>query len=132
MSRIKSRDTKPELIVRSICHQLGLRFRLQKRDLPGNPDLVFPGRRTVIFVHGCYWHSHDCKYGRVEPKTNTIFWKQKRMGTVERDIRNEKQLQNLDWRVLTYWECEIKNVEAIAEIIAYDFNINDYSIKSSE
>ena len=123
MSRIKSRDTKPERIVRSVCHRLGLRFRLHRKDLPGKPDLVFPGRRTVIFVHGCYWHSHDCRYGRVQPKTNAEFWKQKRQATVERDRRNKKALQKINWRVLTYWECEIKNTESIAKTIARDFDI---------
>ena len=73
MSRIRGRDTKPEMIVRSIVHQMGYRFRLHRKDLPGKPDLVLPGRRKIIFVHGCFWHMHRCRYGRVVPRTNTDF-----------------------------------------------------------
>lgn len=123
MSRIKSRDTKPELVVRSLCHRMGLRFRLHRKDLPGKPDLVFPGHRTVLFVHGCYWHSHDCKYGSVQPKTNAEFWKEKRRKTVERDLRNKNELHELQWRVLTYWECQIKKTDEVTQAIAHDFGI---------
>ena len=124
MSRIKSRDTKPELVVRSICHSLGLRFRLHRKDLPGKPDLVFPKYRTVILVHGCYWHSHNCKYGNVTPKTNADFWKDKRNTTIERDKSNVAALMNLKWRVLIYWECEMKDTKKLTNTICKDFDLN--------
>ena len=124
MSRIKSRDTKPELVVRSICHSLGLRFRLHRKDLPGKPDLVFPRHNTVILVHGCYWHSHNCKYGKVTPKTNADFWKNKRNTTIERDKSNVAALKNLKWRVLIYWECEIKDTKKLTNTICKDFDLN--------
>ena len=123
MSRIQSRDTKPELVVRSICHRLGLRFRLHRKDMPGKPDLVFPKYKTVIFVHGCYWHSHDCKYGIVVPKTNAEFWKKKRDKTKERDSRNKNELEKLKWQVITYWECQIKDTNKFVNTICEDFNL---------
>ena len=124
MSRIKGRDTKPELIVRRECHRQGLRYRLHRKDLPGKPDLVLPKYRTVIFVHGCYWHSHDCKYGSVVPKTNTEFWQTKRLATVDRDERNTRELEYRGWRVLTYWECETKDDVTLATRIERDFSGN--------
>ena len=124
MSRIKARDTKPELVVRSICHSLGLRFRLHRKDLPGKPDLVFPRHNTVILVHGCYWHSHNCKYGKVTPKTNADFWKNKRNTTIERDKSNVAALKNLKWRVLIYWECEIKDTKKLTNTICKDLDLN--------
>ena len=122
MSRIRGRDTKPELLVRQECHRQGLRFRLQRKELPGKPDLVFPKHKTVIFVHGCYWHSHDCKYGSVIPKTNTEFWQTKRSATVDRDERNARDLKYLGWRVLTYWECEIRDSAALEARVRSDFS----------
>ena len=126
MSRIKGRDTKPELMVRQECHRQGLRFRLHKKDLPGKPDLVFSKYKTVIFVHGCYWHSHDCKYGAVVPKTNTEFWQTKRFATVDRDERNSLELKYCGWRVLVYWECEVRDRDALAERIQQDFLRQSY------
>ena len=123
MSRIKGRDTKPEMRVRRACHRLGLRFRLQRRDLPGRPDLVFAKYRTVLFVHGCYWHSHDCRYGAVVPKTNAEFWRTKRQGTVDRDSRNVRELEAQGWRVLVYWECETKDVDTLEKRIELDFGL---------
>jgi DNA mismatch endonuclease (patch repair protein) len=111
MSRIRGRDTKPELIVRSFVHQMGYRFRLHRKDLPGKPDLVLPGRRKIIFVHGCFWHMHRCRYGRVVPRTNTKFWQTKRKATVERDRRNRRDLRADDWEILTVWECWTRNAE---------------------
>ena len=101
------------MVVRSLVHGMGYRYRLHRKDLPGKPDLVFPGRKKVIFVHGCYWHKHDCKYGCVVPKTNTEFWQNKRQSNVDRDIRNKEKLEEQGWEVLTIWECEIKSPEAI-------------------
>ena len=109
MSRIRGQDTKPELVVRSIVHQLGYRFRLHRIDLPGKPDLVLPKYRTIIFVHGCFWHMHRCRYGRVTPRTNAEFWQEKRLGTVDRDRRNRRALRNDGWQVFTVWECWTRN-----------------------
>lgn len=111
MSRIRGANTKPELIVRSLVHQMGYRFRLHRRDLPGRPDLVLPGRRKVIFVHGCFWHVHRCRYGRVVPQTNAEFWRTKREGTVRRDRRNRRVLRADSWDVLTVWECWTRSPE---------------------
>lgn len=107
MSRIKGKDTKPEMVIRSLVHRLGYRFRLHRKDLPGKPDLVLPRHKKVIFVHGCYWHLHNCKYGRVAPKTNAKFWKDKREGNKERDRKNIAALKKLGWGVLVIWECQI-------------------------
>lgn len=108
MSRIRGRDTKPEMIVRSLVHQMGFRFRLHRRDLPGCPDLVLPRHRKVIFVHGCFWHLHRCRYGRVTPRTNAEFWQQKRAGNAARDQRNIRRLRRDGWKVLVIWECWIR------------------------
>ena len=111
MSRIKGTDTKPELIVRSLVHQMGLRFRLHRKDLPGKPDLVLPRHNKIIFVHGCFWHMHRCRYGRVKPKTNAEFWQEKREGNVARDRRNLKALRADGWQVLVIWECWVREPE---------------------
>ena len=124
MSRIRSRDTKPERVVRTACHHLGLRFRLHRKDLPGKPDLVFPRFKTVLFVHGCYWHSHDCKYGRVKPKTNTEFWQSKRGNTVLRDNRNRASLEALGWRVLVVWECETRDRAGLESFLQRCFGLH--------
>ena len=111
MSRIRGRNTKPELIVRSLVHQMGFRFRLHRRDLPGKPDLVLPRHRKVIFVHGCFWHRHRCRRGQVVPQTNAEFWDAKRTGNVERDRRNLRKLRRLGWKVLVLWECWTRQPE---------------------
>jgi DNA mismatch endonuclease, patch repair protein len=111
MSRIRSRDTKPEMIVRSLVHQMGYRFRLHKKGLPGTPDLVLAAHRKVIFVHGCFWHMHRCRYGKVSPATNTEFWQNKRGGNVTRDQRNRRQLRAAGWSVLVIWECWTRDIE---------------------
>ena len=109
MARIRSHDTKPEKIVRQLVTSLGLRYRLQRRDLPGKPDLVFGPRHTVIFVHGCFWHQHGhCPAGRI-PTANHTFWKAKLIRNSQRDLENKRALLRLGWRVLTVWECETKN-----------------------
>jgi DNA mismatch endonuclease, patch repair protein len=121
MSRIKGRDTKPELIVRSLVHRMGFRFRLHRSDLPGQPDLVLPVHRKVIFVHGCFWHLHRCRYGQVFPKKNAEFWNEKRQGTVRRDRRNVRQLRRLNWDVLIVWECWTRDIEGklLPRLIAF-------------
>jgi DNA mismatch endonuclease (patch repair protein) len=114
MSAIRGADTKPERIVRSLAHGMGYRFRLHRRDLPGKPDLVFPARRKVILVHGCFWHVHDCPHGRVKPATNAGFWASKRGGNAARDQRNLKALETAGWSVLVIWECETRSPEPLA------------------
>jgi len=111
MAAIRSKDTKPELIVRSLVHRMGYRYRLHRNDLPGRPDLVFPGLRKVIFVHGCFWHMHRCKNGQVTPHTNAYFWRKKRESNVRRDQFVRHQLTRSGWRVMTVWECQIRKVE---------------------
>lgn len=108
MSRIRGRDTKPEIVVRSLLHRMGYRFRLHVRGLPGSPDIVLPRFRSVIFVHGCFWHRHNCRRGRVRPQTNAEFWEQKLQANAERDRRNRRRLRNAGWRVMTVWECSIR------------------------
>ena len=110
MAAIKSKDTKPEIAVRKLLHSLGYRFRLHRKDLPGSPDIVLPKYKTVIFVHGCFWHRHkNCKYA-TSPKTREEFWENKFKQNVERDKNNFKELKNLNWKVLVLWECEINEL----------------------
>lgn len=108
MRAIKSQDTKPEMSVRRLVHSLGFRFRLHRRDLPGKPDLVFPRKRKVILVHGCFWHMHDCRRGYREPKDNPGYWSTKITRNKARDFENEAALRELGWQVLVVWECETK------------------------
>lgn len=107
MAAVKSHHTTPERRVRSALHRLGYRFRLHDAKLPGRPDLVLPGRRLVIFVHGCYWHGHRCRRGARMPKTNVEYWQTKIAGNVARDRRRKRELKQLGWRVLVIWECRI-------------------------
>jgi DNA mismatch endonuclease (patch repair protein) len=115
MSRIRGRDTKPELALRSMLHRLGYRFTVHapnNRLLPGKPDLVLPKLRTVIFVHGCFWHGHEhCPHFRL-PKSRRAWWKQKIHGNRERDLRNENTLREAGWHVVTIWECALKTAAA--------------------
>lgn len=113
MSRIRGVDTKPEIVVRRVAHAMGYRFRLHSRNLPGRPDLVFARRRAVLFVHGCFWHMHDCPFGRVTPKTNADFWAAKREGNARRDRRVLQQLRKLGWRCSVIWECQTRDVKRI-------------------
>jgi DNA mismatch endonuclease, patch repair protein len=113
MAAIRNKNTKPELIVRKLLSEMGLRYRLHRSDLPGKPDIVMPGRKAAIFVHGCYWHMHKCRYGKVTPKTNADFWQKKRTGNVERDGRQRRILRK-DWSVLTIWECQTRDVSRLA------------------
>ena len=107
MSRIRSRDTTPEMLVRSVAHRLGYRFRLHGKNLAGKPDLVFASRRKVIFVHGCFWHGHKCSKGR-PPKSNKVFWNEKIRSNRARDKRNTAQLRAAGWSVLILWQCNLK------------------------
>ena len=108
MAKIKSKNTKPELILRKKLHALGYRYRLHDAKLPGKPDLVFPSRKKVVFVNGCFWHGHDCPVGARLPKTNTAFWLDKRERNQARDQRHIDMLSDLGWECLVVWECTIK------------------------
>jgi DNA mismatch endonuclease, patch repair protein len=107
MSGIRGRDTKPEKLIRSLLHRRGFRFRINRRDLPGKPDIVFPGRRAVILVHGCFWHGHDCPLFRL-PGTRTEFWDTKIAGNRANDARVKQALLDDGWRVGTVWECALR------------------------
>jgi DNA mismatch endonuclease (patch repair protein) len=115
MSRIRSKNTTPELFVRRLVHGLGYRYRLHGKKLPGKPDLVFASRAKVIFVHGCYWHMHRCRWGSVTPKTNAEFWQTKRQSNVARDRRNLRQLEEEGWDVLVVWECDVREAARLTK-----------------
>ena len=106
MRAVKSTDTKPEMIVRRALHAAGFRYRLHAKGLPGKPDIVLPKHRTVIFIHGCFWHGHNCKRGARSPKTNGAYWRAKIGRNKARDEKNAAALEALGWRVVTVWECE--------------------------
>ena len=115
MSAIKSKNTKPEVEVRKLLHAMGFRFRLHKKDLPGSPDIVLAKYKSVIFVHGCFWHRHQrCKFAS-NPKTRVDFWNKKFKDNIERDIKVRKELENLEWNYLIIWECQIKNKTYLKE-----------------
>lgn len=118
MAAIRSTNTKPEMRVRSALHALGFRFRLHRKDLPGRPDIVLPKHRTVVFVHGCFWHCHRCKYGSVVPATRADFWAAKRQGNVARDRASAAALRRMGWRVAVLWECEVRTEEAALRKVA--------------
>ena len=110
MARVRGKDTKPEMIVRRLAYAMGLRYRLHRRDLPGQPDLTFPRLRRVIFVHGCFWHGHSCRAGRNRPGTNRPYWIPKLDRNARRDRSNRAKLRRLGWRVLTIWECQLRHL----------------------
>ncbi|TKB46011.1 DNA mismatch endonuclease Vsr [Ferrimonas sediminicola] len=115
MSKVKSKDTSPEIVLRRVLHRLGLRFRLHRKDLPGHPDIVLPRYKAVVMVHGCFWHHHSgCKNATV-PDTNTEFWMEKFARNVERDARVENELKELGWRVFVVWECELNTTSTARE-----------------
>lgn len=112
MRRVRSKDTKPEVFVRSVLHRMGYRFRLHRKDLPGNPDIVLPKHRTSVFVHGCFWHQHPgCRKATV-PQNNHDYWERKLSRNVERDALSVRALEEAGWRVVVLWECEIPRDEA--------------------
>jgi DNA mismatch endonuclease (patch repair protein) len=112
MARIRSKDTKPEMIVRRALHSLGFRFRLHVRELPGCPDIVLPRHRTIIQVKGCFWHGHACRGGRV-PRSNTAYWIPKLIQNRERDRSNERKLRRLGWSVHSVWECHLRRCDQV-------------------
>lgn len=118
MARVRATDTKPEMIVRRLVHSLGYRYRLHRRDLPGKPDMVFPVKGKIIFVHGCFWHRHGrCKLTRL-PKTRVDFWRSKLEGNHARDVRIRRRLRGLGWDILTIWECQLRNIDALTARIS--------------
>lgn len=114
MQAVKQKNTGPEMIVRSVLHRAGLRFRLHANELPGRPDIVFRPRRKAIFVHGCFWHKHDCKRGKL-PKSRLEYWLPKLSRNVERDRAHVKELERIGWTVLVIWECETKDADLLKE-----------------
>jgi DNA mismatch endonuclease (patch repair protein) len=121
MAAIRSKDMKPERVVRSLVHRLGFRFRLHGKDLPGKPDLVFRNRRKAIFVHGCFWHQHpkrSCNDGRA-PKSNLAYWAGKLARNVARDAKNKSQLKAMGWRVMVIWECEANSPSLASRICRF-------------
>ena len=122
MSAIKQKNTKPEIAVRKLLHSLGYRFRLHSKGLPGSPDIVLPKYKTVIFVHGCFWHRHEnCKYAST-PKTRKEFWNKKFTENKKRDSEIQEKIKILDWRSVVIWECETKNIENLRDKIIDVFN----------
>ncbi|MTE02128.1 DNA mismatch endonuclease Vsr [Paracoccus sp. YIM 132242] len=115
MALVRSKNTRPELVVRRLAHRLGYRFRLHRRELPGSPDLIFPKRRAIIFVHGCFWHQHGCPRGARRPLANANYWSTKLDRNMARDVEVRKQLEELGWRVLVVWECETRDVNALGK-----------------
>lgn len=115
MSRVRGKDTRPERAVRSLAHRFGYRFRLHRSDLPGSPDMVFPSRRKVVFVHGCFWHGHDCRRGDRMPKGNRPYWREKIGRNRERDARNTGRLRELGWEVLVLWTCQLRDEAKLAD-----------------
>ena len=114
MARIRKTNTKPELVVRRLLHRLGYRFRLYSKDLPGSPDIVFSRRQKVIFVHGCFWHRHNCSLGLRTPKANQHYWVPKLARNKERDSLTLRRLAELGWDVEIVWECEVADIDALA------------------
>ena len=114
MSRIGSKHTKPELIVRRLLHGMGYRYRIHRMDLPGRPDIVFSKRRKAIFIHGCFWHGHGCRIGR-EPKSNLEFWQPKLKRNRERDQQKQSELEQIGWQVATFWQCELKDLQSLED-----------------
>lgn len=116
MSRIRGKNTAPELSIRRYLHARGYRYRLHARDLPGTPDIVFPSRRKVVFVNGCFWHGHGCRIGKL-PKSRQEFWVPKLERNRAKDARNIRELESKGWSVFTVWQCELRSVEKVGETL---------------
>jgi DNA mismatch endonuclease (patch repair protein) len=117
MRAVKGTDTTPEIAVRRASHAMGLRFRLRRNDLPGRPDLVFPSRRIALFVHGCFWHGHDCRRGARTPAVNADYWRAKIGRNRERDLSSARRLAELDWNAVVIWECETRQPARLSAIL---------------
>ena len=113
MRAVKSFDTAPEMLVRRLIFSMGYRYRLHRTDLPGKPDIVFSRLRKVIFVHGCFWHGHDCKRGERQPKTNAVYWANKIRRNKERDAVVQESLRTMGWDTLVIWECQTKDLDVL-------------------
>jgi len=127
MSKVHSVDTSPEIRVRKLLHSMGYRFRLHKKDLPGNPDIVLPKYKTVIFVHGCFWHGcPTCRHAKIRPKENSEYWDKKLDRTLERDKNNVITLEQMGWKVLIVWECETKKkcLSILADRLSIALNLS--------
>ena len=122
MGRITSKNTSPELRDRSVLHRMGYRFRLHRKDLPGKPDIVLPKWELVVFVHGCFWHGHDCCEGHI-PKSNSAYWGPKLERNRERDIENAEKLAQLGWKRLVIWECQTGNLKKLEECLKEAVNL---------
>jgi DNA mismatch endonuclease (patch repair protein) len=119
MSTVASKNTGPEISVRKTLHRLGYRYRLHKKTLPGSPDIAFPKKKKVVFVHGCFWHGHNCKYGRL-PKSKTAYWNVKIEVNKERDHRNILKLKDLGWKSMIVWQCQLKDMTTtIKKLVAF-------------
>lgn len=121
MRQVRREGTVPEMRVRRLLHSMGFRYRLHDPKLPGSPDIVFHGRRRVIFIHGCFWHRHNCSRATT-PKVNTSYWTKKFQRNVSRDIANREELSTLGWQVLTVWECQTKNVRELKDQLTHFLN----------
>lgn len=119
MASVRSENTQTEKLVRSTTHRLGYRFRLHRKDLPGKPDMVFPSRQIAMFVHGCFWHGHNCPHGQRLPATHVDYWREKIRKNVERDKKVQRELNVLGWRFVIIWECQIKSEELTGRIAKY-------------
>ena len=122
MSRIKSSNTKPEIIVRSLLHNMGYRFRIHRKDLPGKPDIVLPRYKSVIFVHGCFWHRHKGCKNAASPKTKKTFWREKFRANVERDRKVQKEMKSMGWKIQIIWECELSDPEEVRKSLKSHLN----------
>lgn len=118
MGLVRSTDTQPELLVRRLVHSMGYRYRLHSRDLPGVPDLVFRSKRKVIFVHGCFWHGHDCRLGRM-PKSRLDYWGHKISRNKERDATNLRRLRGMRWKCLVLWECQLRKRDVLTDQVRH-------------
>jgi DNA mismatch endonuclease (patch repair protein) len=131
MSRIKSRDTNPELAVRRSLHRLGYRYRLHRNDLPGKPDLVLPKHRIVIFVHGCFWHQHSGCIDCSKPKTNAKYWGPKLSANLQRDRKNRRLLRRLGWTPIVIWECQTQRIEQLRDRLSHKLDSKIDSLELS-
>ncbi len=134
MRAIRAKDTNPELTVRSVLHRLGFRFRLHRKDLPGRPDLVLNKWHTVVLVHGCFWHGHDCRRGsrKRRPKSNKLYWTKKLDRNIERDAVNEVKLSNLGWRRIVVWECETADRKTLAARLLRELRLSSTALKTGQ
>lgn len=127
MSRVKNRNTAPELTVRRTLHRMGYRFRLHRKDLPGHPDITLPRHKKVIFVHGCFWHGHDCPRGK-RPATHQEFWDRKLDRNLERDAQAQAALAAAGWSVLVLWDCQVKKPELLSSILSDFMRAKPYHV----